>query len=291
MPRTIRATLVFVCLTLLLPDGLGGQTCPAPDTIPRSELLQAMRTVGGYSLTRTATMPIFSAQVFLALAKRRAQNGQSSPWFVIPYDDWFESHLQTVGLPAESLPVASRAAYAHQQDAIIYTGPDVVALVHRGAAPVTALDVRFYQVGANATKGFRYHDSTSVPEVSVFMDPEVRYKLLEFPDMLVLDAVDGIAVRPRGFWSMLFAVFGNARVEQSRMALSADYWQVIVGRGRFAGFTATRTAVVEPDGKAHTSVPKERKDLAEIERRLKLPLEIRYRAGSGANSPGSACLP
>ena len=81
--------------------------------------------------------------------------------------------------------------------------------------------------------------------------------------MLVFDRVTGISVRPVGFLSAVFAVLGKPDLKQTRIAVSADQWQVVRGQVKvFAGISKTGTATIEPGGRGHEGVPRDRADLA-----------------------------
>ena len=263
--------------SLLVPAAIG-QVCPAAADIPRSQLLEAMRVARGYRLTSTSTAPLFGAQTLVALVKQRERDFPGQAWFTIHHADWFEAHREVAGATYREMSIAARAAHEHGQDVIVHYGGDIVSYVGQGAPPTTAIDVKIYpEPTGQAVAGFSYHDSTSIPEVTVYDEPIIRFKLLEFPGMLVMDEVEGLSVRPAGFFSLLFALFGNAAVEQNRIAVSSDYWQVMVGRGRFVGFSKTRTVTVEPNGLVHEHIPRERPDLRALEDQLRRPLAIHYR--------------
>ncbi|HUF34577.1 MAG TPA: hypothetical protein VMN37_01440, partial [Gemmatimonadales bacterium] len=105
----------------------------------------------------------------------------------------------------------------------------------------------------------------------------IRFKLLEYEDMLVFDRISGISVRPLGFLSAVFAVLGKPDLEHTRLAVSRDQWQVMRGRVNvFAGISKTGTATIEPGGRGHEGVPQSRTDLLAIAEQMKQPLHLRY---------------
>jgi hypothetical protein len=84
-------------------------------------------------------------------------------------------------------------------------------------------------------------------------------------------------VRPIGFLSALFAVLGKPDLRETRVAVSADHWQVVRGRVKvFPGISKTGTATIEPDGRGHEGVPDDRQDLGALRERLRQPVELRY---------------
>jgi hypothetical protein len=272
-------------VALLLAQALGtnlptltAQACSEPDRASRAEILQAMSAHGDYSITSTTTSMRFGAEVLLAMARRRRQENPGSTQFFIDQSDWFAAHLQTAGVTYAEMSAAARASFEHHQDALVEYGPGVVDEVLEGPAPIMALDVTiFWPDSAGAPSDFSYRDTLSVPRMDVYDDRIIRFKLLEYDGMLVFDQVTGISVRPLGFLSAVFAVLGKPDVKQTRIAVSADQWQVVRGHLRlFPGISKTGTATIEPDGRGHERLPPERADLRALKMRLSRPLELRY---------------
>jgi hypothetical protein len=272
-------------LALLLAQALGtnlptltAQACVKPDRASRAEILQAMSAHGDYSITSTTTSMRFGAEVLLAMARLRRQENPGSTQFFIDQSDWFAAHLQTAGVTYAEMSAAARASFEHHQDALVEYGPGVVDEVLEGPAPIMALDVTiFWPDSAGAPSDFSYRDTLSVPRMDVYDDRIIRFKLLEYDGMLVFDQVTGISVRPLGFLSAVFAVLGKPDVKQTRIAVSADQWQVVRGHLRvFPGISKTGTATIEPDGRGHEGLPPERADLRALKMRLSRPLELRY---------------
>jgi hypothetical protein len=272
-------------VALLLAQALGtslptltAQGCAEPDRVSRREILQAMSGHGAYSITSTTTSMRFGAEVLLAMARRRRQESPERTQFLIDQSDWFAAHLETAGVTYAEMSAAARAGFEHHQDALVDYGPGVVDEVVKGPAPIMALDVTiFWPDSPGAPSEFSYRDTLSVPRMDVYDDRVIRFKLLEFDDMVVFDQVTGISVRPLGFLSAVFAVLGKPDVKQTRIAVSADQWQVVRGHLRvFPGISKTGTATIEPDGRGHESLPPERADLRALKVRLSRPLELRY---------------
>jgi hypothetical protein len=113
--------------------------------------------------------------------------------------------------------------------------------------------------------------------MDVYDDRVIRFKLLEYDDMLVFDQVTGISVRPLGFLSAVFAVLGKPDLKQTRIAVSPDQWQVVRGHVKvFAGISKTGTATIEPGGRGHEGVPRDRADLDSLAERMRRPVKLRY---------------
>jgi hypothetical protein len=273
--------LLAQALSTNLPT-LTAQACAEPDRVSRAEILQAMSAHGAYSITSTTTSMRFGAEALLAMVRRRRQETPESTQFLIDQSDWFAAHLETAGVTYGEMSAAARAAFEHHQDALVEYGPQVVEQVLEGPVPVMALDVTiFWPDSAGAPSEFSYRDTLSVPRMDVYDNRVIRFKLLEYDDMLVFDQVTGISVRPLGFLSAVFAVLGKPDLKQTRVAVSADQWQVVRGRVKvFPGISKTGTATIEPDGRGHEGIPSDRADLRALKERLSQSLELRYGAPS-----------
>jgi hypothetical protein len=273
--------LLAQALAVELP-GLTAQVCAKPYRVSREEMLQAMSAHGAYSLTTTTTSMRFGAEALLAIARRRQRESPGITQFLISQDDWFAAHRETAGVTYAEMSAAARAGFEHHQDALVDYGPRVVDQVLQGPVPIMALDVTiFWPDSEGVPSQFSYQDTLSVPRVDVYDNRIIRFKLLKYGDMLVFDQVNGISVRPKGFLSAVFAVLGKPDLKQTRVAVSADQWQVMRGQVKvFPGISKTGTATIEPDGRGHEGVPSDREDLQALEERLRQPLKLRYGAPS-----------
>jgi hypothetical protein len=273
--------LLAQALSISLPT-LTAQSCAEPDRVSRAEVLQAMSAHGAYSITSTTTSMRFGAETLLAIVRRRQRENPGGTQFLIDQSDWFAAHTETAGVTYDEMSAAARAGFEHHQDALVEYGPQVVDQVLEGPVPIRALDVTiFWPDSAGAPSDFSYRDTLSVPRMDVYDNRVIRFKLLEYDDMLVFDQVTGISVRPLGFLSAVFALLGKPDVKQTRIAVSADQWQVVRGHLRvFPGISKTGTATIEPDGRGHEGLPPGRADLRALKERLSRPLELRYGAPS-----------
>jgi hypothetical protein len=258
--------------------GPAAQTCSEPYRVSRGEILQAMSAHGPYSLTSTTTSMLFGSKALLALVRRRQQEAPRSTQLLIDHADWFTAHRETAGVPYAKMSEAARAGFENHQDVLVDYGSRVVEQVREGPTPRTALDVMiFWPDSGGATHEFSYKDTLSVPKVDVFNHRVIRFKMLEYDDMLLFDEVSGISVRPVGFLSAVFAVIGKPDLKQTRLAISPDYWQVVRGRVKILlGISKTGTATIEPGGRGHEGVPADRPDLAALKERMKRSLELHY---------------
>jgi hypothetical protein len=254
------------------------QTCEEPYRVSRQEILLAMSAHGPYSLTSTTTSMLFGSEAVLAIVRRRQREVPRSTQLLWSHDDWFAAHLATAKVPYAEMSASARAGFEHRQDVLVDYGPAVVEQVLEGPAPITSLDVTIFWPDTGSAPGeFSYRDTLSVPEVDVFNQRVIRFKMLEYEDMLVFDRVTGISVRPIGFLSALFAVLGKPDLKETRVAVSTDHWQVVRGRVKvFPGISKTATATIEPDGRGHEGVPPDRTDLGALQERMRQPIELRY---------------
>jgi hypothetical protein len=284
----VRARLVVLTLLgpiLTAPGGTphaaaaaGG--CGESYRVTHDEMLQAMATHGAYNLTATTTSMRFGTEALLKLVHRRQQEAPEATRLFIDQSDWFTAHRETAGVTYDQMSEAARSGFEHHQDVTVDYGPGVVQQVVEGPAPVLALDVTIaWPDSGDAPASFTYRDTLSVPRVEVHDSRVIRFKLVEYSDMLLYDEIDGISVKPLGFLSAIFALVGRPDLKQSRVAFSADFWQVMRGRVKvFPGISKTATAVIEPDGLGHENIPADRSDLQALDQRLKQPLKLKYQA-------------
>jgi len=246
------------------------------------EILRAMSGHGAYSLTSTTTSIRFAGEALLAIVQRRKQEAPASTHLQINHADWFAAHLKTAGVSHAGMSEAARASFEQRRDALVDYGSRVVEQVIKGPVPIMAIDVTlFWPDTGGALSEFTYLDTLSHPPVKVYHQRVVRFKLLQYENLLLFDQIRGISVRPLGFLSAVFAVLGKPDLRQIRLALSSDQWQVMRGTVNvFAGITKTGTGTVEPGGRGHEGVPHARSDLRALAEQMKRPFELRYGAPS-----------
>jgi hypothetical protein len=261
----------------ILPRAARAQTCEAPPRISRNVIAEAMAAHGPYSLTSTTTSMLFGSRALLAIVRRRQREAPDATQFFIDHADWFLAHLKTAGVDYTAMSESARAAYEHRQDVLVDYGPHLVTAVEEGPPPRTALDVTIFSADTAGPREFGYQDTLSVPKVDVFNSRVVRFRMLEYDSLLLFDQVHGVSVRPLGFLSAVFAIVGKPDLKQTRLAVSKDFWQVMRGRVKvLPGISKTGTATIQPDGRGHEGVPRDRADLAALARSMAQPLELRY---------------
>lgn len=271
--RSWLVTIGFV----FLPSAPAAQTCEMPPRVSKETIAEAMREHGSYSLTSTTTSMLFGSRALLEIVRRRQRAAPAETQFTINHADWFGAHLETAGVPYAEMSESARAGYEHRQDVLVDYGPHVVKDVETGPAPRLALDVTLFSADPDGPAEFGYKDTLSVPKVDVFNRRLIRFKMLEYDSMVVFDQVTGISVRPLGFMSAVFAVLGKPDLTETRLALSRDYWQVVRGRVKvLLGISKSGTATIEPGGRGHEGVPRNRADLSALRTHLAQPLELRY---------------
>jgi hypothetical protein len=258
------------------------EACPKPHQVSRKEILQGMSRHGAYSLISTTTSIRFAGEALLAIVQRRKQEAPASTHLQIDHAGWFAAHLKTAGVSYAEMSEAARASFERRREALVGYGPGVVEKVVEGPIPLLALDVTlFWPDTGNAPTEFSYRDTLSHPRVDVYHQRIVRFKLLQYENLLFFDQISGISVRPLGFLSAVFAVLGKPDLRQIRVAVSRDQWQVMRGTVNvFAGISKTGIGTIEPGGRGHEGVPHNRADLRAMAEQMNRPLELRYGAPS-----------
>lgn len=254
------------------------EVLPAGATgIPRAAVAAAMREECGYDRRATTNQSRLQTRVLLRLAHAAHVAAPAGAVLFIDHEDWFQAYLEALGLREDEAPLPVRLSHEHQYDILVDARIDaVVERVRAGAFPSQALNVRWRsRIG---TRHYSYSDPSSRPVIEMTFQGTVSYRLLHFEGMVVQEEITGISGRPAtGALSLLFRLFGQARAVWSRSAITADGWQVIVGKGRKSPFSRTATVTVRADGLAEQDVPADRPDLVALERRLRQPIRVVYR--------------
>jgi hypothetical protein len=275
--RTIRSACVFGCVLLLAASAAAAQECGGR-VVSRAEVVDAMRKRGTYSMAATPNAGRLAADVFIRLAAAQKARDPAATPLIIRQSDWFAAYIEVSGLPPERIPLGTRIANDHKQDMYIEHRYDrVVKRVVKGAVPRAAMNVRLaWERKPGAAQRYTYHDSSSVPEVQVTSEREVRYRLLDYGDVVMYEEMQGVSGRPTtGLLGAFFSVLGNAQVLSARMAFARDGTQLIRGRARKV-FERSATATFGPDGRGDKGIPPGRSDLEVLEARVKQPLQIEY---------------
>ncbi len=280
-----RLALLAILVPLLTAPGTSlrrpasaSTACAQPYRATRDEMLHAMATHGDYNLTATTTSMRFGTEALLKLVHRRMQEAPGVTRLFIDQSDWFTAHMETAGVTYAGMSEAARSGFEHHQNVSLDYGPGVLRQVVEGPAPLLALDVTIaWPDSGDAPSSFTYQDTLSAPHVEVHNSRVIHFKLVEYPDMVLYDEIDGISVKPLGFLSAIFAVVGKPDLKRNLMAVSPDQWQVMRGRVKILlGISKTARAVIEPGGVGHEKVPEGRPDLEALTEKLGQPLKLKY---------------
>ena len=150
-----------------------------------------MATHGAYNLTATTTSMRFGTEALLKLVHRRMQEAPGVTRLFIDQSDWFTAHRETAGVTYDEMSEAARSGFEHHQNVTLDYGPGVVRQVVEGPAPLLALDVTIaWPDSGDAPSSFTYKDTLSAPHVEVHNSRVIRFKLVEYPDMVLYDEIE-----------------------------------------------------------------------------------------------------
>jgi len=257
---------------------LAAAAAPAPVAVPYAEVVEAMRASSGYDRLATTNGGRLQSDVLLRLARRARARAPDGPPLLVRHDDWFRALLEVTGVAAERAPLYAVLAHRYGQDVVADHGAGrVVRQVVSGPAPLLALSVTIsWPDGPGVPQEYSYEDTTSTPHVEVTDHRVIRYRLLDFGDMIAFEEMEGIAGRPTtGALGLLFKVLGRGRIVEYRLAVAPSGVQVSRGRAKKGFFEVATTVTVQPDGRAERGVPAD-PVLRALEGRLQQPLDIRY---------------
>jgi hypothetical protein len=248
---------------------------PDPRSVPREEILNAMKACQGYDPTATTNGARFQAEVLLRVAR---QTPDGSP-LRLGHAEWFSAFLERTGLTSDKAPLFARLANEHKQDLQIDYRADRVVESAEGARPAFVANVTlWWPETAGASGAYSYEDLLATPHLEVTNERVIAYRLLEVDGMVVYGEVEGLLGRPTtGILGSLFKLIGSGQVRESRMLVSRDGLQLSRVWARKWAMGVTQTVTVYPDGRMEKDVPPGRPDLNVLAARLEQPLRIRYR--------------
>jgi hypothetical protein len=248
-----------------------------PVHVSTEEILQGMREVRGYSLTATANGARLEADViFSTIREAAARDPERRPLF-FGHQEWYDAFLARTGLAPGEAPLYVRLSHQIGQDMIVdYRRENVIDGVLEGPQPQFAANVWIFWKGG--PDQYSYDDTQSRPNLRVTQKRLIRYRLVKYDGVVWYAEVSGLHGRPTtGPLGVLFALVGEARVEESRSTVLPDGLQIVRGRGSKWGMHRTATVTIWPDGHADKGVPAGRPDVVEAAARLEEPLAIRFR--------------
>jgi hypothetical protein len=266
-PRPLLAALLFC---------LAGAASAAP--VPYDELLAAMKAVQGYNLLATTNAARFNAEVILRLARRARARDPRGESFTILQKDWFKAYLAATGATEQTAPEFARLQAKMGQDYAVDCRADrVIHKVEKGDAPDLAVNVTFsWPAAPGVPEQYSYEDVLSTPKLHVTNLRLIRYRLLEYPDQIVFDQIEGFKGRPTsGALGVLFSIIGEGRLVQYRMAVGPGGVVVARGRSSKAFLEIGATVTVQPDGRSEKGVPND-PALRALEKTVTAPLSLDY---------------
>jgi len=268
---------LFAASILLARSALAAATPEVPFRVPFADVKGAIAQSRGYDILATTNGGRVQAEALIHLARSAQETRPEGPPLLVGHDEWFRALLQVAGVPAERAPTYARLAWQHRQDILVeYRPSHVIREVIQGPPPRMALDVTISWPSEAGPSEYSYEDTISTPHLKVTNKRVIRYRLLDFGDLIVFDRMEGLTGRPTtGALGLLFSVLGEGRIVEYRMAIAPDGTQVSRGRARKAFFEVATTLTVHPDGRSEKGVPPDPR-LRALEQRLSVPLEIRY---------------
>jgi hypothetical protein len=272
---------IVVATSWLVPGAAGEGTARV---VSRDEILEAMRLSRGYDLTATSNGARLQVEVLLHVIRRAEATDPDRRPLRFGHREWYEAFLERTGLTPAEAPIYVQLPFEVGQDLVVdYRRERVVEEVRKGPQPRTVANVRiFWPDTPGKPESFSYEDLLSDPHLRVTQKRLIHYRLVAYADRIWYAEVTGLHGRPTsGALGLLFKLIGEARIVDSRSTLSRDGLHIVRGRGRKAFLTRVGTVTVWPDGHARKGIPEGRADLRALVRRLKEPLEIRFRPQAG----------
>ncbi|MFQ5636972.1 MAG: hypothetical protein ACE5IR_03125 [bacterium] len=245
--------------------------------VSRETIKQAMLLQTGYDPTVTTNVGRFQAEVILELARNAQKGNPYGPPLLIRHDRWFGAFLEVNGLTEENAPKYAVLANQYRQDQLVDYHPNVIKKAD-DRFPENALNVQvIWPKTPELPDRYSFDDTLSTPKLKVTNHRMIRYRLLDFGDMIVYDEIRGLSGRPTsGLLGMLFKIVGEGRVVWSKISISADGLQIVRTHAKKGPFSITETVTVQPDGRGQKGLPEDRPDLIVLEHKLKKKMKINY---------------
>jgi hypothetical protein len=238
-----------------------------------------MEASRGYDPAATTNGARFQSEVLRYLARQALAQGPPFDPLLIGHAEWFSAVLERTGLAPAQAPAFIRLGHEHEQDIVLEYGNDrVIRRVLEGETPKLALSVDIgWREGPGVPGSYSYEDTLSQPKLKVTNKRRIRYRLLDFGDMVVFDDVTGLHGRPTsGVLGLLFQLIGEGHVVENRMVIAPDGLQIARAHAKKAFFDVQTTVTVYPDGRTEKDLPPGRADLAPLEGRLKQAIRLEY---------------
>ena len=151
----------------------------------------------------------------------------------------------------------------------------MVSRVKKARQPELALNVTLQWPSTPSTpREFSYEDTDSVPPLKVMIDRVMRFRLLDFGDMMVFDEIEGLKGRAT---SGIKKFVRTVSIKQVGMIVAPDGSVVVRLRAKkwFIPLPAS-TGTISPDGRMVEGIPEGQPNLLLLEEQLKQPLKVEY---------------
>ncbi len=281
--RTCPAAVLLVLCSFAVAGTLASQVPPDGPlrTVDREAIRDAMAEEAerDYNLTASTNSTRFTTSVILSLVRQAmAESPDASP-LLLDHSDWYEAYREVTDLAPEDVPEFVSLLNEYGQDVIIDYRPSRTAIqVKEGPEPELVLNVTAsWPREPDGRDKYSFVDTTTSPRMKVTNKRFIRYRLLDFGDMVVQDEVKGVSGRPLGgALGTLFSIIGEGDAKQTRFATSDDGLLVTYSTAKKSLFSVHPLTLTFPDGTVEMDFPEERTDLREIADRLKQPLKIKY---------------
>ncbi len=249
--------------------------------VPRDQVAAAMllEAQQGYNLRISANSPRFTANVLLALVRTARADRPEGPPLLIAFEDWYAAYVSVTRISRDSVPDFIALQREYRQNQYVDYRPEHTAIeVKKGPEPDLVVNVLVgWPDEPDGPSEYTYIDSASTPSMQATNKRIIRYRLLDYGDMIVQAEIEGIHGRPLGgAIGAVMSVIGNGRVVESRFAVSGDGLLVTYSRAKKGFISVRQTTTTYPDGTIDKDVPDDREDLLEIADRLKQDIEIKY---------------
>ena len=281
--RTCSATVPLVLFSFAVAGTLAAQVSPGGPlhAVDRAAIRDAMAEEAerGYRLTASTNSTRFTTSVIFSLVRQAMAESLDELPLLLGHSDWYEAYRAVTGLAPEDVPEFVALLNEYGQDVIIDYRPSRTAVqVKEGPQPELVLNVTAsWPREPDGQDKYSFVDTTTSPRMKVTNKRFIRYRLLDFGDMVVQDEVKGVSGRPLGgALGTLFSIIGEGDAKQTRFALSEDGLLVTYSTAKKSLFSVHPLTLTSPDGTVEMDFPEERIDLREIADRLKQPLKIKY---------------
>ena len=189
------ALLVF---SGILPSALSGQVSTRDAIhVSRNDIqaLMAAEAEKGYNLLVTTNATRMSSAVILSLARTAQAERPDGPPLLLHHADWYAAYQAVTGLADDEIPMFMQLQLDYGQDQILDYRTEATSYEVKKGRPsefvvrVTAQ----WPDGPDVADRYTFTDTVPDPDMRVVNEQLVSYYLHDFGDMIVQDAIQGIA--------------------------------------------------------------------------------------------------